>query len=283
MAENLTASFVVSGPAIPESPIILSVPHAGREYPDALLKMSRVPIENLESLEDRHADALVADAAKQGFTTIIAQRARAWIDLNRHEREVDPDMIEPRLRDNGLIRSSKVIGGLGLIPRRLRDNGELWTGRITADALRRRIEADHTPYHHALRNVLRAARARFGIAILLDVHSMPPLGDAQIVIGDRFGQSAAGAFSAIVRETSREGGFSTADNAPYAGGHILTAHGLPRRDIHAIQIEIGRDLYLRDNLRDKRSDLGGIDTLITHITQNLDVAARQLRAPLAAE
>lgn len=283
MAENPIASFVVSGPAIPVSPVILSVPHAGREYPDALLAMSRVPVENLETLEDRHVDALVADAAEQGFTTIIARRARAWIDLNRHEREVDSDMIEPRPRDNGLIRSAKVIGGLGLIPRRLRDNGELWTGRITADALNHRIEADHAPYHRALRYTLRAARARFGIAVLLDVHSMPPLEEAQIVIGDRFGQSAAGVFSAIVRETSCQGGFSTTSNVPYAGGHILTAHGLPRRNIHAIQIEIGRDLYLRDNLRDKRSDLGRIDRLITNIAQNLDVAARAMHAPLAAE
>lgn len=283
MVENPTVSFVVSGPAIPQSPVILSVPHAGREYPHTLLAMSRVPMESLESLEDRHADALVADAAEQGFTTIIARRPRAWIDLNRHEREVDPDMIEPRPRDNGIIRSAKVIGGLGLIPRRVRDNGELWTGRITAEALRLRIQADHAPYHQALGDALRAARARFGIAILLDVHSMPPLADAQIVIGDRFGQSAAGAFTAIVRETSRKRGFSTADNIPYAGGHILTVHGLPRRDIHAIQIEIGRDLYLRDNLRNKRSDLGGIDLLITQIAQDLDAGARGLCAPLAAE
>lgn len=283
MAVTPTSSFVIAGPAQPESPVILSVPHAGRDYPDELLAMSRVPQEKLETLEDRHVDALVDGAVSDGFTAIIAQRARAWIDLNRHEREVDPDMIEPRLRGDGLIRSSKVNGGLGLIPRRLRDNGELWTRRLPNDALARRIAEDHRPYQEALAGLLRRARTHFGMAVLLDVHSMPPIGATQIVIGDRFGQSAAGLLTAAVRDTAREAGFATADNVPYAGGHILATHGHPRRGVHAIQVEIDRSLYLRENLLDLRSDLGKIDELVTAIARRLDSEARRIAAPIAAE
>lgn len=276
-------SYSIHGPASPETPVILSVPHAGRAYPPALLAMSRVPVDRLVSLEDRYADALIGAAVAQGFTAIVAQRPRAWIDLNRHEREVDPDMIEPRLRGDGLIRSAKVTGGLGLIPRRLRDDGDLWLHRIAAEDLQRRIAEDYRPYHEALRNLMRAARARFGIAVLLDVHSMPPIDTAQIVIGNLFGRSAASTLPAVVRETAQADGLRWADNAPYAGGHILTAHADPKREMHGIQIEIDRTLYLKEDLRTPRPDLGGMDRFIANIAQRLADRATDLRLPQAAE
>src|SRR3546814_9105697 len=63
-------------------------------------------------------------------------------------------------------------------------------------ALDWRLESFHRPYHAALAEALVEARGRFGHAILIDLHSMPPipLGQpghgARIVVGDRFGDSA---------------------------------------------------------------------------------------------
>src|ERR1700761_7262648 len=74
--------YVRLGPARPETPVILTVPHAGRRYPPALLKAPRLPLAQLELLEDRHADALVAAAVEAGVPAFVATRARAWIDLN---------------------------------------------------------------------------------------------------------------------------------------------------------------------------------------------------------
>ena len=125
MSAVLPPPFRILGPAVPASPVILSVPHAGRDYPPALLAASRLSATQLQLLEDRHADALAARAIGAGFTAIVATRARAWIDLNRHEREVDPEMVDPRPAGDTLIRSAKVTGGLGLMPRRLRGSGDI--------------------------------------------------------------------------------------------------------------------------------------------------------------
>src|SRR3546814_11601401 len=77
------------GPAEPTSPVVLSVPHAGRDYPLALRAALQVPIAQLTVLEDRAVDC-VALAARVGETTFVQRRARAWIDLNRAEHERDP-------------------------------------------------------------------------------------------------------------------------------------------------------------------------------------------------
>src|SRR3712207_4916718 len=87
--------FFRVGPDQPASPVVLSVPHAGRGYSEALLKSSRLPRSALESLEDRLVDRLVWRATAAGATAIIARAPRAEIDLNRDERELDPALIAP--------------------------------------------------------------------------------------------------------------------------------------------------------------------------------------------
>ena len=73
----------------PLSPVVLSVPHAGRDYPAALLGALRLPATALTILEDRFVDA-VAQGARTQETMLVQRRARAWIDLNRGEGERDP-------------------------------------------------------------------------------------------------------------------------------------------------------------------------------------------------
>ena len=284
MSEPAAPPFTIHGPPLPDRPVILSGPPAGRDYPPTLRAASRITPRQMEALEDRHADRIVGDALAQGYSAIIADRARAWIDLNRHEREIDPDMVEPRPSGDGLIRSSKVTGGLGLVPRRLRGAGEILNRRVPAACLEARITLDHRPYHRQLAAMLKAARDRFGIAILLDVHSMPPLSSgADIVIGDLFGRSAHGRHAALVRELAEARDFSVAMNAPYAGGHILSTHGHPARGIHAIQIEFDRTLYLMPDMRTPSATLGGLDMLVTRIADALCDEIAERGIAVAAE
>lgn len=238
-------SFDILGGPRPASPIILAVPHAGRDYPLAMRANLRVPVDRLLLLEDRHADAL-ALAARRDEWTIVARRARAWIDLNRGETERDPLLDRGARPGLAPASSAKVRSGLGLIPRRTSATGDIWTRRLEIEDVEARIRHDHRPYHGAIGEALEAAHARFGIAVLLDVHSMPPLGrdGAQVVIGDRFGRSAAARLSARIEAVARGAGLRVAANAPYPGGHTLDRHGDVGRGVHAIQLEIDRSLYL---------------------------------------
>lgn len=240
-------SFDRYGRDAPASPVVLSVPHAGRDYPAALRADIRVPLAALAVLEDRHVDA-VAMAARREETILVQRIARAWIDLNRGEWERDPKLDSGADATRQPMASAKLRSGLGLVPRRIAGVGDIWRRRLTGDEVQARITVDHRPYHAALADALARARARFGIAILIDVHSMPPLGApgdvAQLVFGDRFGKTSAARFVARMEAVADAAGIQHALNTPYSGGHILDRHADPASGIHGIQIELDRSLYL---------------------------------------
>ncbi|AOH84463.1 N-formylglutamate amidohydrolase [Sphingomonas panacis] len=253
MAQALP-SFDLYGAGAPVSPIVLSVPHAGRDYPLAMRAALRVPPETLVGLEDRHADAL-ALAARNDKTMIVQRRARAWIDLNRSEQERDP-AIDTGVSAKSLpVATAKLRGGLGLIPRRTASTGEIWRRKLDGQEVTARIVQDYRPYHAALGGLLEAARARFGVAVLLDVHSMPSLGggQARLVIGDRFGRAAPSRMVARIEAEAQAAGVPVALNVPYAGGHIIDTHADPARHIFAVQLEFDRALYL-DTALDQPGD-----------------------------
>jgi N-formylglutamate amidohydrolase len=278
-----SSSFVRHGPQEPITPVVLSVPHAGRDYPLALRATIRVPLPSLRVLEDRYADALALDA-RGAETVFVAQRARAWIDLNRGEHERDPRLDEGA-GNHGRPLSAKLRSGLGLVPRRAGNSGDIWQRRLGDDEVQERILSDYRPYHAALGEALESARARFGIGVLLDVHSMPPLGPAEnsprLVLGDRFGKSAGARFLGRIEGVARAHGVATAANAPYSGGHILERHADPARGIHAVQLEFDRTLYLDPALDGPGAGLPASARLLRAIIDA--VADEALPGAIAAE
>ena len=279
-------SFIRVGPERAASPVVLSVPHAGRDYSSALLRSARLPLSAIESLEDRLVDRLVWRAAAAGCVGIVARAPRAEIDLNRDEREVDPALIAPSPSPRRLIQSARTRGGLGLIPSRIAGAGSIWSQRIRADELARRIDRIHRPYHRALAGELEAARERFGVAILLDCHSMPPrvpAGGAGLVFGDRHGTTMAPELVEAARQAAERLGFTVAHNDPYAGGHVVACHGRPNAGIHALQLEIDRSAYLDGALREPGPGFDRITRLIESLAAALASAALRPPEAVAAE
>lgn len=247
-----------------------------------MLAALRAPRSALQTLEDRLVDA-VAVAARRDEVMLVQRRARAWIDLNRAEDERDPrvdagagPVAEP---------SPKLRSGLGLVPRRAAGTGELWRGRFSGAAIEARIAADHRPYHAALAAALAAQRARHGTAVLLDLHSMPPLGPrrARIVIGDRFGASAAARFTRRVQAEAEALGLPCELNAPYAGGHIVERHGRPAGNVHALQLELDRSLYLNARGEAAGAGFGKAVALVRRVLAALADEASATSLPHAAE
>lgn len=240
-------------------PLLISVPHAGRVYPQELMDNLAVPAAHLLRLEDRYADRLVSAAIDSGFPTIIAHRPRAWIDLNRNRAEIDADMVDGLTASQLPTPSRKVRGGLGVIPSRLHGVGHLWRKKWQWDDVSRRLDSCHEPYHRSIRQITEQMRLKFGCAILLDIHSMPPLeeehGQADIVIGDRFGRSAGSRYSELALSFFEKSGIKARLNHPYAGGYILERHSDVDKDIHALQLEVDRSAYLDSDFREPSTHL----------------------------
>lgn len=258
---NDTPAFTLYGPQPSSIPVLVAVPHAGRAYTAQLLGRMRHPGHAALRLEDRYADLLAAEVVRRtGAMLLVAHAPRAMIDLNRAADDIDWDMIASGMeRDlGGSTRGRRARSGLGLIPRRLPGLGELWKHRHEEVELDQRIAGVHQPYHARLADALLALRRRWGAALLVDFHSMPPLagrsGVAQpeFVIGDRFGSTCEGSLIAAAFGYFAEKGRRAAHNRPYAGGHVLEHHAAPSRGLHALQLEIDRSSYL-----DSRLDMPG--------------------------
>ncbi len=259
----------------PNIPILLAAPHAGREYPAEAMQEIRISANQLLRLEDRYVDIVVKDCAINHMPTIIARIPRAIIDLNRSTEEIDADMVIGLDWNDVAHPTIKTRGGLGLIPRRLSGVGEIWKNPISLAALKHRITYIHKPYHHYIERVMDNMVQKFGIAILLDIHSMPPLKNdyakkaAQWVIGDRYGASSDNIYSDLITVYLRQIGYEIATNSPYSGGYILARHGNPKIGKHALQIEIDRDLYLDIHHREPIKNASKISSEITDLVKIL--------------
>jgi len=230
-------------------PVLLSIPHSGCDYDSAVLANAARGRSALEMLEDPLVDRLAWRAIAAGIGAVVQPVPRAIIDCNRDEEEVDPAAI---LGIGLAAVGPRARHGLGLVPSRTHRHGALWRRPIDRDELDRRIAQVHRPYHDALADDLGALQTRHGEALLLDCHSMPSRRQRQadVVIGDRHGTTAASWISAEAMRLVRAAGFQAALNDPYAGGAIIARHGQPPQGTHALQLELDRSLYLdRDGRR----------------------------------
>ena len=224
-------------------PILLSVPHSGRTYPDWLIRLSRSGMPALRVMEDPLVDRLVWRAQALGIACVVAQAPRAAIDCNRAEDELDPAVI--RLAPGAGHEGWRVRAGLGLVPARAGASGSLWRRPIGGHELDARLADAYRPYHALIAEQLALLGRRHRQVLLLDCHSMPwRAGQAGLVIGDRHSATAAPWLADLARRTAEDAGVRTVLNEPYAGGQIVTRHGRPAAGVHALQLEWCRRLYL---------------------------------------
>ena len=242
--------FRLVRPGAAPTPVICASPHSGRIYPAAMMAASQLDADTIRRSEDAHVDQLIGQAAAFGHTVIAAEFARAFIDVNREPWELDPSMFADELPSFAKGRTARVAAGLGAIARIVCEGQEIYSRKLTFAEAEARVRAVHEPYHRALTALVAEAKARAGIAVLIDWHSMPAAATTRgaeafdIVLGDRFGSACAPRVTEMVERRLQAMGYRTVRNAPYAGGYTTEHYGRPGRGVHALQIEISRALYL---------------------------------------
>jgi N-formylglutamate amidohydrolase len=256
------------------------------------MESTRLDAASLRRSEDAHVHQLFGCAKAIGAPMLRARFPRAYLDLNREPYELDPRMFEDALPDFANTRSLRVAAGLGTIPRVVADAHEIYAGKLKAAEALRRIEGLYKPYHAALEALIAGARRRFGAALLIDCHSMPsilardPALDARaersrvdFVLGDRFGASCDARVVDALESRLRGFGYNVHRNRPYAGGFITEHYGRPGAGRHALQIEVGRGLYMNEATLapNKR-----FETVAMHLGVALAELAQELPASAAA-
>ncbi|UXU75698.1 MULTISPECIES: N-formylglutamate amidohydrolase [unclassified Paracoccus (in: a-proteobacteria)] len=245
-------------PPVWQGGVIFASPHSGRCYPDWFLAESRLDPVLLRSSEDAFIDRLIAPALDFGAVVLTANVPRCIVDLNRGPHEIDPLVVEGA---SPAKTTPRIMAGLGIIPRVVSQGRVIHDRPIPRAEAERRIAELWRPYHAALQGLVAEAVARFGGAVLIDMHSMPhdalahlPRPRPDMVLGDRNGVSASPRISAQVAEAVAAEGFSLRRNSPFSGAYITATYGRPRENVHVVQLELDRSLYMDERRVEPRAD-----------------------------
>ncbi len=256
---------VVTTPDTQLIPVVLASPHSGRAYPDDFYSVSRLDPISLRKSEDCFVDEIFAPAAALGAPMIKALFPRAYVDVNREPFELDPGMFADPLPDYVNVSSPRVAAGLGTVARIVSHGKSIYRRKLRFAEALSRIDRHYRPYHGKLWELIQATKHRFGHCILIDCHSMPssnpipPHGSARsrvdFVLGDAYGNACSPAVTDLAEAALQARGFNVVRNFPYAGGYTTRHYGRPDDGIHALQIEINRDLYMDEAALTRKSYL----------------------------
>lgn len=274
------------------APIVFNSGHSGRVYPERFLKLTRLDHLSIRQSEDAFVDELFGRAPHMGAPLLRAHFPRAYLDVNREPFELDPAMFVEALPERYNTTSPRVAAGLGTLARVVAENKPIYRERLTLEDARMRIEGIYQPYHATLQQLLSNTLTQFGIAVLIDCHSMPRLTRTNdrtppdIVLGDRYGTACAPALMDLAETLFAGAGLKVARNRPYAGGYATRTYGRPQFGVHALQIEISRHLYMNEVTLDRNGNFGAMQHLVTRLVAaliHLDIAGLARAYELAAE
>jgi N-formylglutamate deformylase len=273
--------LLVHGPAVPRWPVVLDSPHSGTRFPsnfDAIV--SRF---DLRDGEDCFVDELWLPAAARGIPLLAAQFPRTFLDPNRHAGDIDLDLLEAGEWPHEVVPSGKARIGKALLWRTLDDGRPIYGRRLGVAEVRQRIERFHRPYHQALRSLLDAAHAAFGVVVHLNCHSMNAVSGAMgeggtgqkradIVLGDRDGTTCDPAITAFVRNLLAARGYEVKVNDPFKGVELVRAYADPAAGRHSLQVEVNKRLYMDEASRTRHA---GFERLQSDLMQLLDALCQR--------
>ncbi|AZU04447.1 formiminoglutamase protein [Glycocaulis alkaliphilus] len=218
------------------SPVVIAVPHAGTWLPEKVRARLNAKGEALADT-DWHVDRLY-EGLLPGAAMVVANFHRYVVDPNRPPNGAS---LYPGQNTTGLVANTDF------------DGEPIWTEPPTTDEIAARVAAYHAPYHAAVAAALDAAKARHGVAILYDAHSIrsriPFLFDGtlpDLCIGTADGTSCAEVLSGeVIKIASKSARYSHVLNGRFKGGWTTRHYGKPDTGVHAIQMELAQSAYLQ--------------------------------------
>lgn len=222
------------------APLLVSMPHVGTAVPPAIAGRFTPAAAALPDT-DWHVDRLYDFLDELGAAHLQPIHSRYVIDLNRA-----PD-------DRPLYAGAR---NTELCPTDTFADEPIYRSGAAPDAaeIAARRAAYWQPYHDRLCGALAEIRARHGVALLWEAHSIRSrvprffagrLPD--INLGTAGGGSADPGLTARLAAVAAGSGHSYAVDGRFKGGYITRANGDPTRGVHAVQLELSQITYMDED------------------------------------
>ena len=217
-------------------PLLVSVPHDGRQVPPAMWERMSDAGRALPDT-DWHVARLYDFVSELDASLLVAHYSRYVVDLNRPATD---EALYPGQLATGLCPEQTFAG-----------DDIYASGGVSPDERRHRIETCWRPYHDQLAATLESIKRRFGYALLWDAHSIPSrvprLFDGELPelnIGTHGGKSCAPSIERAIDDAAASSPYGSVLNGRFQGGFITRHYGDPGNRVHAVQLEISQRVYM---------------------------------------
>lgn len=247
------------------SPLMLSFPHSGDIYPDDFGYRPELTFSDIDHPSDKYMDEIFAAGRTMGLSTLKANFPRAYVDVNRHQHDIDKDMLEDADNWYGRFLPGSVLAGATLFWSKSYEK-PIYDRKLTLEEAKARIAKYFIPYHQTMTSMIEDLRAQHGEVYIVDCHSMTQFdtklrGGAQrpqIDIGTRNGGSCAPDLMEKMAELFSSRGYEVGINKRFIGGEITLRYGWPEIGQHILQVELRRDLYMNEATRERNENFNKV-------------------------
>jgi N-formylglutamate deformylase len=263
------------------APSIFDIPRSGREYPPGFY--STAPFNDVHFLVSHYVEEIWGLAPRSGSGLLYALFVNNYIDANRSEHDIDPDVVNERWPDfiEPTEKSSKL--GMGLIHTKVRGH-VLHLKKLSVEEIRHRIEGYWRPYHNKLAALIEERRRRAGVAYHLSCHCMGTVGPstahdygkrrADFCLSDRDGTTSSRDFIEMIAASLRKRGYGVTFNDPFKGAESIRLHGKPHAGVHSVQIEVIKELFMDEETFERKPDFTRVQTDLGEVAADIAAYAR---------
>lgn len=224
------------------TPILISMPHNASAIPAGLQQRMHTYAQTSPDT-DWYVDRLYDMAAGLGIGVLKPSWSRYVIDLNR---PADDQNLYPGSDTTGLCPLSCFDHRPIYLPNQ----------QPTAVEISQRIQTVWQPYHQTLEAEIARLKARFGLAVVFEAHSIasvvPRFFAGQLPdlnLGTFGGRSCDVGMQDRLRSVAAASGYSWVLNGRFQGGYITRAYAAPTHGIHTFQLELSQATYLDETSR----------------------------------
>lgn len=288
MEKEITSAFELHKPVSPLTPVLIDSPHSWQFWPEDVPVSA--PLQAIMTSWDAWVDELWSGCIEFGIPLLAARFHRSLIDANRAVDDIDPELLDSEW-PGVLNPTKKSEKGFGLIRRYALPGVAMYEWPLSVQHVQHRIQNYYEPYHKKISELIEESHQKFGFALHLNCHSMKSAGNTMnddnglprpdIVISDRGHTTAGAQWTQWIAALFEMEGYHVTINTPYFGAALLARHGNPQNNIHSIQIEINRRLYMNEFVFEKTEDFAALHQKLSRIasaiaTHTISLAEKKL-------